>query len=133
MKWLFVIDGIKIMKRLFLLLPVLTIIIAISCPVAGETKRIIAHKILNKSESDSGNLSIDVQVDLIDGRKPNETELEALSKYLAGKEKEHESISILFHFPDMESGPEAHASANHNPKVKAKIIKYILLQHLLSN
>jgi hypothetical protein len=123
----------KIMKRLFLLLPVLAIIIAISYPVAGETKRIIDHKILNKSESGSGNLSIDVQVEPIDGRIPNETELEELSKYLAGKEKEHESISILFHLPDMESGPKAYASANHNSKIKARTIKYILLQHLLSN
>jgi len=119
------------MKRLFLLLPAMAIIIACCYPVAAETKGIMAHKILNRSESDSGNLSIDVQVDLINGRIPNKTELDELSQYLAGKEKEHKSISILFHIPDTGSGPEAYASSNHKPKQK-KIIKYILLQHLLS-
>jgi len=120
------------MKRLFFLLPVITIIIAYCYPVSAETKGIIAHKILNKSESGSGNLSIDVQVDLINGRIPNETELDELSIHLAAKEREYESISILFHLPDTGSGSNAYASANHKHKKKEKMIQYILLQHLLS-
>jgi len=120
------------MKRLFVFLPVITIIIAFCYPVAAETKGIIAHKILNKSESGSGNLSMDVQVELINGRIPKKTELDELSKHLAEKEREHESISILFHIPDTASGSDAYATANHKHKKKEKIIQYILLQHLLS-
>jgi hypothetical protein len=120
------------MKQLFVFISVITIIIAFCYPIAGETKGIIAHKILNKSESGSGNLSIDVQVDLINGRIPNKTELDKLSKHLAEKERDHESISILFHLPDTGSESEAYASANHKHKKKEKIIQYILLQYLLS-
>lgn len=120
------------MKRLFLLLPVLTIIIASSCPDASETKGIIAHKIINKSESEAGILSIDVQVNLINGRIPNKNEIDELSEYLAGQEKEHESIKILFYLPDRESESDIYASANYNPEHKAKIVRFIFLQHLLS-
>jgi hypothetical protein len=122
----------KIMKRLFLLLPILAIIIAIPYPVACETKQIIPHKILNKSESGSEKYLLNVQVDLIDGRLPNKTELEELSKYLARKEKKQDSISIHFYLPGTKLGSDAYASVNYKPEKKVKIMKYILFQHLLS-
>lgn len=132
MKWLFEIDSMKIMKRLFLLLSILAIIIAIPYPVACKTKQIISHQILNKSESGSKKLLLNVQVDLIDGRLPNETELEELSNYLVRKEKKRDSISIYFYLPGTKLGSEAFASVNHNPEKKVKIMKYIFLKHLLS-
>jgi len=121
------------MKQVILLFPVLAIIIALSYPVGAETEGIIAHRILNKYESEPGNLSIDVKVDLIRERIPNKTELDDLSKYLAGKERGYETISILFHLPNTGSGSDVYVSANHKPRLKkAKVVKYILLQHLLS-
>lgn len=120
------------MKRLFLLLPILAIIITIPYPVACETKPIIPYKILNKSESGSEKLLLNVRVDLIDGRLPNETQLGELSNYLVRNEKKHDSISIHFYLPGTKLGSDAYASVNYNPEMKVKIMKYILFQHLLS-
>jgi hypothetical protein len=73
-----------------------------------------------------------IQVDLIDGRLPNETELEELSNYLVRKKKKQDSISINFYLPETKLGSDAYASVNYNPKKKVKKLKYILFQHLLS-
>ena len=119
------------MKQLFLFLPILAIIIAISYPVTCEAKQIIPHKIINKSESGHDKLLLNVRVDLADGQLPNETELEELSNYLVNKEKKYGNISIHYYLSVAKLESDA-ASSNHNPEMKEKILKYMLFNHLLS-
>ncbi len=132
MKRLFDIGSIRIIIKLFLLLPIFIIIIATTHPVASETKQIIQHTILNKSELGPETYLLNVQVALIDGRLPNKAELEELSNYLVRKEEKQNSISVHFYLPGMKVGSDMYASANHNPKIKEKIMKLLLFQNLIS-
>lgn len=100
--------------------------------VVCETKQIISHKIINKSGPDSEKIILNVEVDLIDGRAPNETELEELSKYLLRNEEKQDNISIHYYLPGTKPGSDAYALADYDHDTKVKIIKYILLQQLLS-
>ncbi len=132
MERIFDISFMKGIKRIFFLLPILAIIIAFSCPITGDTKQIISHKILNKSASAPDELLLSVEVELIDGRLPNENELEDLSNYLVKKEKKRDNISINFYLPGTKPGSDIYASAKHDSRIKERLLKLIFFQHLLS-
>lgn len=100
-----------------------------------QTKRtqaeLIPYSVINREEMGSTKLSIDLRVDLVDGRLSNKEELAAISSKLKMR---HDRTFISFFLPGMELGAGAFATAHHNPSLEVKINTFFLpekYQHLL--
>ena len=102
-----------------------------NAPSASEstTNGLIPYIVLDKSELRNIKLSIDVEVLLVGGRLPNETELGALSKHLVSQVDPHERSFITFYLPEMKVGEGAFATAHHNPDMEVNIRIFTLIQY----
>lgn len=100
-----------------------------SGPALYGSNELIAHKIVKREEFGRIKLSIDVQVELVNGRLPNEHELGAISMHLVKKEKKHDRSFICFYLPGTKVGAGAYATAHHNPKMEVNIMKFMLYQY----
>lgn len=89
----------------------------------------IPHKIIKKEDIVLIKLSLDVEVDIINGSLPNEQELGELSDYLISKEKNHNVSFVCFYLPGMELDSGAYATAHHNPKMNVEIMEFMLCDY----
>ena len=99
--------------------------------VGLQKPALIPYTVINREESGSMKLSIDLRVDLVDGRLPNKEELAAISSKL---KRQHDRTFISFYLPGMEVGAGAFATAHHNPSLEVKIQPFLLpekYQHLV--
>ena len=89
----------------------------------------ISYKIADREEMRSVKLSLDVRVNLVNGRLPNKQELGVISNYLVSKERRHDRTFVLFYLPGMKIDAGAYATAHHNPKMEVQIMKYMLYSY----
>ena len=108
---------------------IIFIILLFAVSTIAGANELIAHKILKREELGNIKLSIDVQVELVNSRLPNEKELGAISRHLVKTEKKHDRSFISFYLPGMKVGAGAYATAHHNPTMKVNIMKFMLYQY----
>lgn len=92
----------------------------------AQTSEVIAHTVVNRRESGSNKLSLIVEVPLVDGRLPYESELRALSDHLVGAETNYERKFVTFYLPGMKHGEGAFATGHHNPDLQVYLRPYTL-------
>jgi hypothetical protein len=97
--------------------------------VMAEKQALIAHKVLDRRESGSTKLVLNVEVQLVDGRPPYEGELRALSEHLVGSETAYEKKFVTFYLPGMKKGKGAYATGHHNPDLQVYLRPYTLLKY----
>lgn len=108
---------------------IISAILILSISSFAGANELIVHKILKREELKNIKLSIDVQVELVNGRLPNEKELGDLSRQLVKNEKKHDRSFISFYLPGMKVGAGAYATAHHNPKMEVNIMNFMLYQY----
>ncbi len=94
--------------------------------VLASDKALIPYSIIEYSKLLNIKQSIDVRVDLVDGRLPLKEELGEISKHIVSKKPNFEKSFVLFYLPHMEPGAGAYAEAHHNPDMKVEINKVML-------
>lgn len=97
--------------------------------VIAETQELISHKVIDRRESGSTKLVLNVEVQLVDGRPPYEGELRVLSEYLVGSETGYEKKFVTFYLPGMKKGKGAYATGHHNPDLQVYLRPYTLLKY----
>lgn len=83
---------------------------------------LIPFRVLTRHETGSIKVMFDVEVDLVDGRYPNEQELGAISMCLLAREKRHDRTFVGFFLPGMRLNAGAFATAHHNPQMEVRIL-----------
>jgi hypothetical protein len=87
---------------------------------------LIPYTVINRQEFQHYKVSIDVRLDLVEGRLPTEQELGAISRRLHSEEKKHDKTFVLFYLPGMKVDAGAFASAHHEPNMQVKILEHNL-------
>jgi len=106
-----------------------SILILFSSIAWGVDNGVISYKVIERKELGTIKISLDVLVNLVDGRLPNKQELASLSSYLVSKENKHDRSFVLFYLPEMKVGYGAYATAHHNPKMKVNIMEFMLYDY----
>lgn len=97
---------------------------------ANADEKLIPYKIIDKSNLSNIKLSIDIEVPLVEGRLPNETELGSISSSLVeAEDTKYERSFITFYLPKMEINAGAYATAHHNPDMKVNIMQFMLMRY----
>lgn len=105
--------------------------------VMAQTSQPIAHEVVNRRESGSKKLSLIVEVPLVDGRPPYESELKDLSNHLFASEARFPRKHVTYYLPGMTHGEGAFATGQHqpepsrpdNPVLKIFLRPYTLLKY----
>ncbi len=105
--------------------------------VMAETAGPIAHEVVNRRESGSKKVSLTVEVSLVDGRPPYESELRDLSNHLFASETGFPRKHVTYYLPGMTHGEGAFATGQHqpepsrpgNPVLKIFLRPYTLLKY----
>ncbi len=122
------ITGILSVLAIFLLISIV-IFSSSDDDLISSDEYLIPYKILNQSELAHHKVSFDVEVPLINGRLPTESELGDLSNYLVGKTSKHTRSFVVFYLPNMILDAGAFATAHHNPVMKVEILDFMLLYY----
>jgi len=77
--------------------------------------KVIPYTVMKRDEHATIKLLIEVRVDLVDGRLPNEAELLAVAEELHRRERRHDNNFIFFHRPGKHDGTVCFASAHGLP------------------
>ena len=97
--------------------------------LAYASDGLIPYHILERSETGTIKVALDVEVPLVSGRLPTEEELGALSRHLVSLERDHDRSFVLFYLPGMKVGSGAYATAHHNPELEVKVLDFMLAQY----
>ena len=105
--------------------------------VMAETSQPIAHEVVNRRESGSKKVSLIVEVPLVDGRPPYESELRDLSNHLFASEASFPRKHVTYYLPGMTHGEGAFATGQYqpepsrpdNPVLKVFLRPYTLLKY----
>ena len=74
--------------------------------------KLIDYEVIGIDGMSPVKLSLDVRVDLVDGRLPTKVELGEVLKYLLKKNKLFKKIFVTFYLPGMKTGTGAFAAAD---------------------
>jgi hypothetical protein len=94
-------------------------------PESKQRNTLIPYKVLHREEMGDQKLSIDVRVDLVDGRLPTKAELGAISMQLV-KGQRHKRKFVGFYLPGMKIDAGSFATAHHLPNLEVKILEFNL-------
>ena len=88
-------------------------------------EQLISYQIIKRDTLRKFKESYDIRVDLVEGRLPNEKELEAVSATL--RNKSFDKTFICFYLPGMEVDAGAFATAHHDPNPQAAKINLFMV------
>ena len=105
--------------------------------VMAQTSQPIAHEVVNRRESGAKKVSLIVEVPLVDGRPPYESELRDLSNHLFAPETSFPRKYVTYYLPGMTHGEGAFATGQFqpepsrpdNPVLKIFLRPYTLLKY----
>jgi len=83
-------------------------------------------KILKQENYGKSKLSIDVEIELINGKLPNKNIITKISNYIVNKNEGYHSYFICFYLPGMKLDAGAFATTYHNLTIKVNIQNFIL-------
>lgn len=80
----------------------------------AETAKLISYKVIDRRESSSAKLTLTVEVPLVEGRLPYESELLYIANHLVGADTRYKRKFVSFYLPGMEQGKGAFATGQQN-------------------
>jgi hypothetical protein len=87
----------------------------------GSGSATIPYRILDDTQAGNEKKVYNLEVDLVDGRLPEKTELGAVSQGL--RSHRHKKTFVNFYLPGMEKGAGAFATAHHDPQMTVRILR----------
>lgn len=80
----------------------------------AETAKLISYKVIDRRESGKSKLTLSVEVPLVEGRLPYESELLYIANHLVGADTRYERKFVSFYLPGMEQRKGAFATGQQN-------------------
>ena len=105
----------------------IVLLISITVSFMSYANGMIPYKVLERSENKARTkLTYHLRVDVINNRLPSKEEFATISNHLVSMEKPHFRTWVFFYFPGMKIKAGSYATAHHTPKIKVKLMEYIL-------
>jgi hypothetical protein len=109
-------------RMLFLVICLILAVILSTC----RNEKLIDYVAINRAEFGRDKVSYDIRVDLVNGRLPTTSEIEAIFRFLHQREKKHHCTFISFYLPGMVLGTGAFATAHYNPNLQEIIYEHLV-------